>query len=127
MMDYKYHSLSPHRAFPRPAAPISSNTSSTQLSRTPDFTMAPRIFVTGISGYIGGQLLHDITKKHPEYHVRGLVRTAEQQEKVFSKYPSVGTVIGDLDSAEILKVEAAQADVILRTYCLPPFPQQEQD
>jgi hypothetical protein len=73
------------------------------------------IFITGISGYIGGQVLHDITKKHPEYQVRGLVRTKEQQQQIASKYPFVKTVIGDLDSAEVLKAEAAQVDVVLRT------------
>jgi N-acetyl-gamma-glutamylphosphate reductase len=78
--------------------------------------MAPRIFMTGISGYIGGQVLHDITKRHPEYLIRGLVRTNEQQEKIAAKYPSVQTVIGDLDSADVLKAEATLADVVLRKY-----------
>jgi uncharacterized protein YbjT (DUF2867 family) len=78
--------------------------------------MAPTIFITGISGYIGGQVLHDITEKHPQYQIRGLVRTKEQQKKIASKYPAVETVIGDLDSAEVLKAEAAKADVILRKY-----------
>ncbi|KAH8757417.1 hypothetical protein BGZ57DRAFT_996646 [Hyaloscypha finlandica] len=78
------------------------------------FTTAPIIFITGISGYIGGQVLHDITKKHPEYQVRGLVRTKEQQQQIASKYPLVKTVIGDLDSAEVLKAEAAQVDVVLQ-------------
>jgi uncharacterized protein YbjT (DUF2867 family) len=77
--------------------------------------MAPKIFVTGISGYIGGQVLHDITRKHPEYQIRGLVRTKKQQQNIASKYPFITIVIGDLDSADILKVESAQADVVLRT------------
>jgi hypothetical protein len=76
--------------------------------------MAPRIFMTGISGYIGGQVLYDITKRYPEYLIRGLVRTNEQQKKIIEKYPSVQTVIGDLDSADLLKAEAAQADIVLR-------------
>ena len=78
--------------------------------------MAPTIFITGVSGYIGGQVLHDITEKHPEYQIRSLVRTDEQKQKIAAKYPSIQLAIGDLDSVEILKEEAAQADVVLRKY-----------
>jgi uncharacterized protein YbjT (DUF2867 family) len=78
--------------------------------------MAPTIFITGISGYIGGQVLQDITSKHSEYQIRGLVRNEEQQQTIATKYPSVQIVIGDLDSADILIKEAAQADVVLRKY-----------
>ncbi|KAH8655997.1 hypothetical protein BGZ60DRAFT_459059 [Tricladium varicosporioides] len=76
--------------------------------------MAPRIFILGISGYIGGQVLHDITKKHPEYQIRGLVRTDEQRKKIAAKYPSVQIIIGDLDSVDVLKGEAVQADIVLQ-------------
>ena len=82
--------------------------------------MTSTIFITGISGYIGGQFLHDVSKKHPEYQIRGLVRTEEQQKKIASKYPSVQTIIGDLDTAAILKAEATKADVILRTHPSKP-------
>ncbi len=82
--------------------------------------MTPTIFITGISGYIGGQLLHDVFKKHPEYQIRGLVRTEDQQKQIALKYPSVQISIGDLDSAAILKAEAAKADVVLCTYRSKP-------
>lgn len=78
--------------------------------------MAPSIFITGISGYIGGQVLHDITIKHPEYQIRGLVRSRAQQNKMAAEYPSVQAVIGDLDSTGVLQAEAAQADIVLRRY-----------
>lgn len=84
--------------------------------------MAPIIFITSISGFIGGQVLHDITKKHPQYQVRGLIRTKEQQQQIASKYPFIKTVIGDLDSAEVLKAEVAQVDVVLRTSAFPRAP-----
>ncbi|KAN0094037.1 NAD(P)-binding protein [Hyaloscypha variabilis] len=76
--------------------------------------MAPTIFITGVSGYIGGQLLHDITKAHPEYQIRALVRTTPQLQKIATAYPSIHLVLGDLDSAEILKAEAARADVVFQ-------------
>ena len=81
--------------------------------------MAPKLFVTGVSGYIGGQFLHDVTKKHPEYQIRALVRNAEQQVKVAAEFSSVQIVVGDLDSAKTLKEEAAKADVVLRTLPIP--------
>ncbi|PMD59303.1 uncharacterized protein K444DRAFT_664406 [Hyaloscypha bicolor E] len=34
--------------------------------------MAPKISITGSSGYIGSQVFHDITEKQPEYQIRGL-------------------------------------------------------
>jgi hypothetical protein len=83
-----------------------------------NFTMAPIVFITGISGYIGGQVLNDMTEKHPEYQIRGLVRNEEQQKTVTAKYPSVQTIIGDLDATEILTAEAAKANVVLRASLL---------
>ncbi|KAE9368376.1 NAD(P)-binding protein [Stipitochalara longipes BDJ] len=76
--------------------------------------MAPTIFITGVSGYIGGQILHDITRTHPSYQIRGLVRTSDQQKTIAAKYPSIHLVLGDLDSADILKTEAAKANVVLQ-------------
>ena len=72
--------------------------------------------MTGISGYIGGQVLHDITRRHPEYQVHGLVRNEDQLQTVTARYPSVQATIGTLDSIDVLKEEASQADVVLREF-----------
>jgi nucleoside-diphosphate-sugar epimerase len=76
--------------------------------------MAPRIFITGVSGYIGGHLVDRLSQSHPEYHVVGLVRDKAQAEQVTTKFPNIETVFGDLDSHEVLVKEASKADVILR-------------
>lgn len=76
--------------------------------------MAPRIFITGITGYIGGQLLHNLLLKHPDYQITGLVRRDEQGDKIATKYPSVQVLKGDLDSHHILVEQAKEADVILQ-------------
>lgn len=80
------------------------------------FAMAPRIFITGVSGYIGGQTLASVVAKHPEYTVVGLVRNEEKKQQILAKLPSVKLVIGDLDSSDLLTEEAKTADVILRMF-----------
>ncbi|KAL3423842.1 hypothetical protein PVAG01_05589 [Phlyctema vagabunda] len=77
--------------------------------------MAPRLFILGISGYVGGQFLVDITREHPDYHITGLVRNEEQARKINEHFPLTETVIGDLSSHEILQEEAQKADVVVQT------------
>jgi N-acetyl-gamma-glutamylphosphate reductase len=81
--------------------------------------MAPQIFMTGVSGYIGGQLLHDMVAKHPDWHITGLVRTEEQAKKITSKHASAHLVIGDLDSSETITEQSKQANVVIRMFPQP--------
>ncbi|TVY55505.1 Uncharacterized protein LCER1_G002934 [Lachnellula cervina] len=76
--------------------------------------MAPRLFITGASGYIGGQFISNVIAEHPEYQIVGLVRTTEQGEKLTSKYPSVHIAIGDLGSSEVLVEESKLADLVIQ-------------
>lgn len=76
--------------------------------------MPTRIFITGVSGYIGGQLATDLSKQHPELEIVGLVRAAEQAEIIRQKLPEISTVQGDLSSHEILIQEAQKADVVIQ-------------
>ncbi|KAL9111273.1 MAG: hypothetical protein Q9227_004352 [Pyrenula ochraceoflavens] len=74
---------------------------------------SPVIFVTGISGYIGGNTIHHLTHSHPEYTITALVRTDEQARAVQDAYPTVKTVLGDLDSHDVLVEQSLKADVVL--------------
>ncbi|TVY26076.1 hypothetical protein LHYA1_G004293 [Lachnellula hyalina] len=76
--------------------------------------MAPRIFLTGASGYVGGQFIPNMRAKHPSYQIISLVRTKETGEKLTSKYPSVQIVIGDLDSSSLLVEQSKLADVVIQ-------------
>lgn len=58
--------------------------------------MSPSIFVTGISGYIGGHVVEVMAKKHPEWNIVALVRNQQQSDTVKKMLPKVETVIGDL-------------------------------
>lgn len=71
-----------------------------------------------MTGYIAGDALYALNKKHPEYEYAALVRTQEKADIVKKAYPNVRIVLGGNDDSEILKKEAANADVVLRK--LPP-------
>lgn len=76
--------------------------------------MAPKLFLTGATGYIGGDALYKISKQHPEMEIALLVRSQDKAEKVSSQYPRARIVLGGLDDAETLRKEAAWADIVLR-------------
>ncbi|RDW81834.1 hypothetical protein BP6252_02946 [Coleophoma cylindrospora] len=77
--------------------------------------MAPRIFITGVSGYIAGQLVADLSKQNPELQLVGLVRNDEQAKKIAARLPAIETVLGDLSSHAILMREAEKADVVIQS------------
>lgn len=68
-----------------------------------------KVFITGAAGYIGGSVAARLLQEG--YTVRGLVRTAEQAEKV--KKLGIEPVIGTLDDAAILAREAQEADAVI--------------
>ncbi|QIW97694.1 hypothetical protein AMS68_003212 [Peltaster fructicola] len=77
--------------------------------------MTLKIFITGVTGYIGGDAAYAIAKAHPEYEYAFLVRTQEKADVVKKAFPDCRTVIGDNDSTDLLKKEAAEADIVLHT------------
>lgn len=81
---------------------------------------APRVFVTGVSGYLGGHTVMRIMEKHPEWNIVVLVRSEEQKTIVEARWPKIEVVIGDLDNRELLIEEGSKADVVLRM-CFKPF------
>ncbi|KFY81471.1 hypothetical protein V500_11382 [Pseudogymnoascus sp. VKM F-4518 (FW-2643)] len=76
--------------------------------------MSPTIFITGVSGYIGGHVTKDLIEKHPDYQVITLVRTEKQAEIVRATWPAVETVLGDLDNHDLLVEQGKRADVVLQ-------------
>lgn len=74
-----------------------------------------RVFFIGGTGYIGCALLQDIVQRHPDVAVRVLVRAKDKATRLKAKYPSVQTVIGDLDSYKLLEEESKQADIVINT------------
>ncbi|KAJ5520952.1 Semialdehyde dehydrogenase NAD-binding [Penicillium fimorum] len=72
-----------------------------------------KLFITGATGYIGGDSLATLVVNHPEFSYSALVRNAEKAEQVKSQYPCVRIVMGDLDDSVLLERESAAADIVL--------------
>ncbi|EPS34760.1 hypothetical protein PDE_09724 [Penicillium oxalicum 114-2] len=75
--------------------------------------MSPvKVFLTGATGYIGGEVLHTIVKAHPDWEITALVRTQEKADLVSSKYPNIRIIQGDLDSVELIEDQAKNAHIV---------------
>ncbi|OHW93262.1 nucleoside-diphosphate-sugar epimerase [Colletotrichum incanum] len=77
--------------------------------------MTLKIFLTGVTGYIGGDAFYALYEKYPEYEYSLLVRNDERAAPVREAYPKVRIVIGTLHDADIIEKEAAAADVVVHT------------
>jgi nucleoside-diphosphate-sugar epimerase len=67
------------------------------------------IFITGASGYIGGSVaLHLLKNGHK---IRGLTRTQNSADQLFRL--GITPVIGSLDDAGLLTIEASRADAVI--------------
>ncbi|KAI1754324.1 hypothetical protein F4782DRAFT_50951 [Xylaria castorea] len=75
--------------------------------------MAFKIFITGVTGYIAGDALYVLARKYPDLEYAALVRSESSAAKVGAAYPAVRVVLGSLDDADLLRREAAWADLVL--------------
>lgn len=73
-----------------------------------------KFFVTGGTGYIGGDVLSVFTQAHPEWDIAVLVRNQEKGAKLKAAFPNVRLVTGELDSADVIEIESTKADVVCR-------------
>lgn len=69
-----------------------------------------RIFLTGASGYIGGDVLHALKLTHPEHEYSVLLRDEAKAVTLSKAYPDVRVVLGDLDSVSLIEDEASRTD-----------------
>ncbi|KAK7193459.1 hypothetical protein DPSP01_000021 [Paraphaeosphaeria sporulosa] len=75
--------------------------------------MSIKVFATGVTGYVGGDALHTILQAHPDWQYSFLVRDRTRLGSIANEYPSIRVVVGDLSKIELLKSEAAAADIVL--------------
>ncbi|KFX91872.1 hypothetical protein V490_05679 [Pseudogymnoascus sp. VKM F-3557] len=75
----------------------------------------PKIFATGLTGYVGGDGLFCLLQKYPHWEssITALVRNAEKGALISAAYPKIKLVYGNLDDVELLEEESAEADIIL--------------
>ncbi|KAF3034297.1 hypothetical protein E8E12_002245 [Didymella heteroderae] len=72
-----------------------------------------KLFITGATGYIGGDALYAVANTYPDIDITALVRNSDKGAKVAAQYPKVRLVYGDLDSSELLTTEASKANIVL--------------
>ncbi|KAI1180799.1 nucleoside-diphosphate-sugar epimerase [Nemania sp. FL0916] len=77
--------------------------------------MPTKIFLTGATGYLGGEALYSIHQAHPDFEFTLLVRNEERGKQVSAKYPNAKFVYGSLDDSEVIEKAAAAADIVVHT------------
>ncbi|THY10572.1 hypothetical protein D6D02_06319 [Aureobasidium pullulans] len=75
--------------------------------------MSHHFFLTGATGYIGGDILHEIVANFPRSSIIALVRDKAKAASIEEKYSQVTLLQGDLDSASLIEDQAARADVVI--------------
>ncbi|KAI0975642.1 NAD(P)-binding protein [Xylaria arbuscula] len=73
--------------------------------------MPPRLFLTGVTGYIGGSVFAALAQKHPEYDLTVLLRQPPPNFK--DQYPAVKVIQGSFDDSDIIVEAAASADIVI--------------
>ncbi|KAF1734158.1 hypothetical protein CRV24_005693 [Beauveria bassiana] len=72
-----------------------------------------RIFITGATGFIGGEVLHGLAHSRLASKTVALVRSEARAAQITAKYPAVIPLIADLDASDAIETAASQADVVL--------------
>jgi nucleoside-diphosphate-sugar epimerase len=72
------------------------------------------VFITGTTGFIGGDAFYALTKAQPSWKYTILVRSEEKGKDVQKQYPDVKLAIGTLDDSEVIKKAASEADIVIR-------------
>jgi nucleoside-diphosphate-sugar epimerase len=71
------------------------------------------VFMTGVTGFVGGTILSCLYKKQPNIHVHALVRKESDAKQLQSTYPNFTPIIGTLSALSVLKSSAAEADFVI--------------
>ncbi|RDW80711.1 hypothetical protein BP5796_05409 [Coleophoma crateriformis] len=70
---------------------------------------------TGATGYIGGDILHELDNAHPDYEYTALVRDSERGALVAAAFPKIKLIYGTLDDVEVIEKAASEADIVVHT------------
>jgi nucleoside-diphosphate-sugar epimerase len=86
------------------------------MSLEPESNTSPTshcVFLTGVTGFVGGTILSCLLKAHPNVRVKALVREERNAKELQSIYPNLTPIIGDLSSLSLLTSTAAEADFVI--------------
>lgn len=89
-------------------------------------THTMKLFITGATGYIGGEVLHQFLQKLPHFWVTALHRLPEEAKLLKDSYGDrVHPIFGSLDNSGTLEREAREADIIINAACYNHAPSVE--
>ncbi|OBT82247.1 hypothetical protein VE02_09200 [Pseudogymnoascus sp. 03VT05] len=72
-----------------------------------------KLFITGATGYVGGDVLNRLSSAASKFNITVLVRDSGNSSRVTAAFPNVRIVHGELDNVDLIEDEAKQADVVL--------------
>lgn len=73
-----------------------------------------KLFIAGATGYIGGEVLHQFIQSFPDFEIVALVRTSEKGKLIEDATKGkVKTILGSLDSLNIIREETESSNVII--------------
>ncbi|KAH7208256.1 hypothetical protein BKA60DRAFT_599336 [Fusarium oxysporum] len=76
---------------------------------------AKSVFITGTTGFIGGDAFYALHKAHPDWKYTILVRSEDKGKDVQKQYPDVKLAIGSLDDSKVIEKAASDADIVIHT------------
>jgi nucleoside-diphosphate-sugar epimerase len=74
---------------------------------------SPCVFLTGVTGFVGGTILSCLYKAHPSIRVKALIRREGDAKELQSVYPNLTPIIGELSSLSLLTSTAADTDFVI--------------
>jgi nucleoside-diphosphate-sugar epimerase len=82
-------------------------------STTTTTNPTPRIFLTGVTGFVGGSILSSLHKAHPDIHITALVRSEADAKALQAAYLNFTPIIGTLSLLPLLRSAAAASDFVI--------------
>lgn len=85
-----------------------------------------KVFITGATGYIGGEVLYKLLNGDEKFDITALVRSQAKSDKLLAGTENkISTVIGNLDDASVIKQQVENADIIINTADVDHVPSAE--
>lgn len=80
----------------------------------PETTPTPIcVFLTGVTGFVGGTILSCLSQAHPSVCIKALIREERVAKELQSVYPNLTPIIGELSSLPLLVSTAAEVDFVI--------------